>query len=138
VRSLYFKIFSASFLITFLSAGIATSINMHVHFSLSGFMSGLLLEIFLSVCTCWFHSTVTLPPWFVTAEFGTCSVHVRTGAFCPVAPLVSCICWSVFVHSLYHAVLHILLLLILSSSSSSSNFSFLSSSREIFTYPGMY
>jgi hypothetical protein len=35
VRSLYFKIFSASFLITFLSPGIAISINMHVPFSLS-------------------------------------------------------------------------------------------------------
>jgi hypothetical protein len=34
-RSLYFKIFSASFLITFLSPEIATSINMHVPFSLS-------------------------------------------------------------------------------------------------------
>ena len=32
VRSLYFKIFPASFLITFLSPGIATSINMHVPF----------------------------------------------------------------------------------------------------------
>ena len=42
VRSLYFKIFSASFLITFLSPGIATSINMHVLFSLSRIiMSGL-------------------------------------------------------------------------------------------------
>ena len=30
MRSLYFKIFSASFLITFLSPGIATSINMHI------------------------------------------------------------------------------------------------------------
>ena len=35
VRSLYFKIFSASFLITFLSPEIAASINMHVPFSLS-------------------------------------------------------------------------------------------------------
>ena len=34
-RSLYFKIFSASFLITFLSPEITTSINMHVLFSLS-------------------------------------------------------------------------------------------------------
>jgi len=34
VRSLYFKIFLASFLITFLSPGIATSINMHVLFLL--------------------------------------------------------------------------------------------------------
>jgi len=53
VRSLYFKIFSASFLITFLSPGIATSINMHVLFSLSQIiMSGLLLGTGLSVCTC--------------------------------------------------------------------------------------
>jgi len=52
VKSLYFKIFSVSFLITFLSHGIATSINMHVLFSLSWIiMSGLLLGIVLSVCT---------------------------------------------------------------------------------------
>ena len=44
VRSLYFNIFSASFLITFLSPEIATSINIHVPFSLSRLiMSGLLL-----------------------------------------------------------------------------------------------
>ena len=50
VSSLYFKIFSAFFLITFLSPGIATSINMHVLFSLSRIiMSGLLLGIVLSV-----------------------------------------------------------------------------------------
>ena len=35
VRSLYFRIYSASFLITFLSPKIATSINIHVPFSLS-------------------------------------------------------------------------------------------------------
>ena len=53
VRSLYFTIFSASFLITFLSPEIATSINIHVAFSLSRIiMSGLLLGIVLSVCTC--------------------------------------------------------------------------------------
>ena len=40
VRSLYFRIFSASFLITFLSPEIATSINIHVPFSLSLIMSG--------------------------------------------------------------------------------------------------
>jgi hypothetical protein len=53
VTSLYFKIFSASFLITFLSPEIATSINMHVPFSLSQIiMFGLLMGIVLSVCTC--------------------------------------------------------------------------------------
>jgi len=53
VRSLYFKIFSASYLITFLSSEIATSINMHVPFSLSRIiMPGLLMGMVLSVCTC--------------------------------------------------------------------------------------
>jgi len=63
VRSLHFRIFSASFLITFLSPEIATSINIHVPFSSSRIiMSGLLLGIVLSACTCWFHNMVTLPP----------------------------------------------------------------------------
>jgi len=62
VRSLYFRVFSASFSVTFLSPEIATSINIHVPFSLSRIMmSGLLLGIVLSVCT-WFHNKVTLPP----------------------------------------------------------------------------
>ena len=50
VRSLYFKIFSASFSITFLSPGFATSINMHVLFPLSRIiMSGLLLGIVIII-----------------------------------------------------------------------------------------
>ena len=36
-------------------------------------MSGLLLGIVLSVCTCWFHYMVTLPSWLVSTDFGTCS-----------------------------------------------------------------
>jgi len=52
-KSLYFRIFSASFLIIFLSPEIATSINIHVPFSLSRIIiSGLLLGIVLSVYTC--------------------------------------------------------------------------------------
>jgi hypothetical protein len=83
---------------------------MQVLFSLSQIiMSGLLLGIVLSVCACWFHSIVTLPPWFVTMSL----VHVRTSVFGPVAPLFPCICWGVFAHSLYHAVLHIVLLPVL-------------------------
>jgi hypothetical protein len=51
---------------------------MHVPFSLSRIiMSGLLLGIVLSVCTCWFHSMVTFPPWVVYTDFGT----VRTSVF---------------------------------------------------------
>ena len=54
VRSLYFRIFSASFLITFLSPEIATSVNIHVPFSLSRIiMSGLLSGLVLSLCICW-------------------------------------------------------------------------------------
>jgi len=63
VRSLYFRIFSASFLITFLSPEIAAFINIHIPFSLSRIiMSGLLFGIVLLVCICWFHNMVTLPP----------------------------------------------------------------------------
>ena len=74
VRSLYFRIFSASFLITFLSPEIATSINTHVPFTLPRIiMSGLLFGIVLSVCTCWFHNMVTLLPCLVSTNLGTCS-----------------------------------------------------------------
>ena len=59
MRSLYFKIFSASFLITFLSP--ETSINTNVSFLLSRIMAyGLLLGIVLSFRTFWIHNTVTL------------------------------------------------------------------------------
>ena len=48
--SLYCRIFSASFLTTFLSPEIATSINIHVPFSLSRIiMTGLLLLIVVSL-----------------------------------------------------------------------------------------
>ena len=61
VRSLYFRIFSASFLITFLSPEIAKSIKINVPCSLSRIiMSVLLLGIVLSVCICWFYNMATL------------------------------------------------------------------------------
>ena len=105
VRSLYFRNFSASFLITFLSPEIATSINIHVAFPLSRFItSGLLLETVLSFCICWFHNMVTLPPWLVSTDFGTCSYQ----SFCPIVPLFPCICWSIVVD-----ILLLLLLLLL-------------------------
>ena len=69
-------------------------------------MSGLLLGIVLSVCTCWFHNIVTLPPWLVSTDFGTCSYQ----CFCPFVPLFPCICWSVVVHTLYYVFLCTLLL----------------------------
>ena len=99
---LYFRIFSASFLITFLFPEITTSISIHVPFSLSRIiMSGLMLVIVLSVWTCWFYNMVPLPPWLVSTDFRTCSYQ----CFCPIVPLFPCICWSVVVHTLYHVFL---------------------------------
>ena len=72
IRSLYFRIFLASFLITLMSPEIATSINIYVPFSLSQIMmSSLLLEIVLLVCTCWFHNMVTLLSWLVLTDLGS-------------------------------------------------------------------
>lgn len=62
VRYLYFIIFSAYFLVKFLSTEIATSTNIHVSFSLPWIvMSSLLLGRVLSVCISWFHNMFTLP-----------------------------------------------------------------------------
>ena len=88
VRSLYFKIFSACFLITFLFPEFATSINIHVPFSLSRIiMSGLLLGIVLSVCIV--GSTIWLP--CLLDLFLLILAHVHTSVFCPNVPLFPCI-----------------------------------------------
>ena len=60
-KLLYFNFFSASFCTTFLSAGIVTSISVHVFsFLFSIIISGLFAVTSLCVCTAWFHNTVTL------------------------------------------------------------------------------
>jgi hypothetical protein len=57
---LYFRFFSASFCTTFLSAGIATFISTHVFsFLLLITIFGLFVVTSLSVCTAWFHDTIT-------------------------------------------------------------------------------
>jgi hypothetical protein len=53
-------------------------------------MSGLLLVVVLSVCTCWFHNMVTLPSGPVSTDFGTCWYQ----CFCPILHLFPCICCS--------------------------------------------
>jgi hypothetical protein len=59
VRSLYFKVFSAPFLIIFLSPEIATFINMHVPFTLSRIiMSGLLLGYYYYYYYYYYYSTL--------------------------------------------------------------------------------
>ena len=73
VRSFYFRMSSASFLITFLSPEIAASFSMHVPASFCQIMiSGLLLGIVLLVCISWFHNMVTFPSWLVSTDFSTC------------------------------------------------------------------
>ena len=58
-KLLYFNFFSASFCTTFLSAGIATSISVHVFsFLFLITISGLFAVTSLSVCTAWFHNSL--------------------------------------------------------------------------------
>jgi hypothetical protein len=74
VGSQYFRIFSSSFLITFLSPEIPTSSNIHVPFSLSPFMtSSLWLGMVLSICTCWFYHVILSLSRTVSTDFGTWS-----------------------------------------------------------------
>ena len=85
-RSLYFGIFLASVLITFLSPEIAASINRHVSFSLSRIMvSALLLNMRLSVFTCWLRNMVTLLSWLVYSDFGICSYQCSLRNFTPIS-----------------------------------------------------
>jgi hypothetical protein len=86
MRSLYFKTFTASFLITVLSSGIAASIKMHVHFLLSCIMmSSLLLGIVLSVHIFWFHNLVTLSSWLVLTDFDAWSYQCSLSNFIPIS-----------------------------------------------------
>ena len=94
--SLYFKIFLASLFMTLLSPGTAASINVHCLLSRIT-LSGLLLGIVLSVRTCWFRTTVTLPSWLVSNDFGTWSYQCLLSNFTAIS-------------------LHLLLLLLSSSS----------------------
>jgi hypothetical protein len=63
--SFYFKIFSVSFLITFLSVGIAVSIKRQVPFLFRVIISCLLFKMVLSVLTCWL-LLLLLTVWIAT------------------------------------------------------------------------
>jgi len=76
VMSLYFIIFSVSFLITFLSCETATLSPI--------LMSGWLLGMILSVCHCRFHSIITFPPQLVSTDFGTCWYKCLLSNFTPI------------------------------------------------------
>jgi hypothetical protein len=72
-------------------------------------MSGLLLEIVLSVCTCWFHSMVTFPSLACFYWFWYMFIPVF---FVQLYPF-PCKCWSVIVDTLYHVSLCTVLLPVL-------------------------
>jgi len=113
LRSTYFKI-SLSFLITFLPPEIATSSNMYIRLSLSRIMMcGLLLGTLLSVRTCWFHNTVTLPSLFVSTDCGTLSYQCLSSNFNDDDNNNN--------NNYYYSYNLLLLLLLLSLSSSSSS-----------------
>ena len=77
LRSTYFKIFSASVLITFISAETALAVNMCVHFLWYRIMmSGLLFGMVLSVFSLWFQKMFTLLLWPVSTNFATYSHSV--------------------------------------------------------------
>ena len=79
IRTLYFRVFSASFLVTFLSPEIAISNSTHVPLSLSQIMmSVLLLGMVLSVCICRFHNMVTLPS---STDFRTFAYRCSLSSF---------------------------------------------------------
>ena len=85
----YFRIFTASFVITFLSPEIATYISIHVTFSLSLIMmSGLLLRMFLSVYT--FDSII----WSLCLQdlFLLMLVHAHTSVLCQILSQFPCVC----------------------------------------------
>ena len=98
-KLLYFNFFSASFCTTFLSAGIATSINVHFFpFLFLIIISGLFALTSLSVCTAWFHNTVTSPSSYT--GLGMCVHHLSVVS-------MLCISSSANVYKLYRVSLNI-------------------------------
>jgi len=100
--SIYFNIFSAPCLITFLSPQIAAAINLHVLFLFSLIMmAGLMLERVLSVRTCWFHNLVTLILLHVSTDFGTCSYQCSISNFTPISLHTLKCSWSLNLSRLF-------------------------------------
>jgi len=51
-------------------------------------MSSLLLGIFLSIRTCWFHNMVPLPSWLVSTDFGTWAYQSSLSNFNPIITII--------------------------------------------------
>ena len=90
VRSLYFRIFSTLFLITFPSPEIAGSMNINVPFPLPQIISGLLLGMVDSII------------WllYLCDLFVVILVHPCASVHCLILPLFQCICLSVVGHTI--------------------------------------
>ena len=90
-KFLYFNFFSASFCTTFLSAGIATSISVHVFsFVFLIIISDLFAVTSLSVRTAWFHNTVTSP--FSYTGLGMCVYHLSVVSMPKILHIEQCNC----------------------------------------------
>jgi len=86
VRSLYFRIFSASFLNTFLPPHTATSVNMHVPFFISTYHD--VPFVFRYGCV---GSHLLIPQYgwlpYVQDLFRLISVHAHTSVHCLITPI---------------------------------------------------
>ena len=103
LKLLYFSFFSFSFCTTFLSAGIATSISMHVlSFLFLIILTGLFAVTSLSVYTLWLHNAVTPSCSYTTLGVCVCVCVCTLGVcvlcecvyFGSVCTLGVCVLWE--------------------------------------------
>ena len=66
-------------------------------------MCGLLVGIFLSVRTCWFHNIVTSPSWLVSNDFGAWQYRCSLSYFTPISLHMLKCSWS---HTLSYLFMH--------------------------------
>ena len=104
VRSLYFRIFSVSFLVTFLSPEIATSINIITDYTVWFVVGNSSVSLYLLVPQYGYLASLTCFYWFW---------HMFIPVFFVQMYPFPCICWSVVVHTLYHVFLCTVLLPVL-------------------------
>jgi hypothetical protein len=100
IWSLYFKIFSGSFLIAFLSPEIATYINNHVPCLLSWIITSSLMLGTGHVGLHLFHSMVTLTSWLVLTDFGRWSYQCLSNFTPTFLHMLNC-SWTYSITSLY-------------------------------------
>jgi len=108
VKSLYFRIFSASFLITFLSPETATSINIHIIFHYHEILLLLLILLLLSLSLSLSLSLIKVSVFLGLGIFCSCILFLFLFSYC------CCICllfalYSVFVEFYCYCVVFVFL-----------------------------